>query len=194
MAKIRRNPDLDPYRAGRNSGKRVPPEGVDTVQEIIAQRIAGEGVSQPFSEWFEDLTLPGLKGYRFAPPRDGQVNELSVYAKDVLDGPVYLRVESLDAGVPLLDDKKQAIEKKLEQGEWITLPPFRVSQNQRLIFRIVSEPIFTPNIKPADRPAMIGSTSASLSDIHITFMYFSQGGNLGTGQESKRLPAPRPPK
>lgn len=187
-----RSPELDPERTERNHAVKAAPAVVEPASDPVQAQIEAEGFSHPVSFYRATVVLPKDNPlYRWAAPRDGQINELSVFIEMSVDGPVYVRaVNPAKMKAPILDDKWFSIEKQLVVGEWVTLPTFRVEQGDRLDLVISNEPYsFDKSVTDEQRKAAIGSENLMISGVWVTFMYFAKGGNRGAGQELVGLPA-----
>lgn len=170
----------------RNAGVR-PTDDIDEAALIDRKllRVRLEGVSHPVSNVAPTLVLPGTDSvHRMAIARNGQINELAVWCDQIIDGPAYLRVYDQDG--PVKDQNDQPVQIDLKSDDWATATLFEVTKGQRLKFVLDNVKVWPGNVRPEDIPALTGSDNLSIIGAWLTCMYFAEGGNRGSGQESTR--------
>lgn len=180
----------------RNAGSRTRGKEVDPQAIIDAkmERVILEGVSHPIDAHSDANALPDSPVvFRLPVPRNGQLNDASVFCEQVIDGPAYLRVYDQDG--PLKEKERDLpVEVALISEDWANLPVFEVTQGQRIRFEIDNVRTFPENMPTADRDLATGSPTLAVMGAWIAGMYFAEGGNRGSGQRIERAASPRPPR
>ena len=177
----------------RNAGVRPEPDEAADEALIRAKllRVVLEGVSHPITSVKATLVLPGEPIlHTMGIARSGQINELSVWCDQIIDGPAYLRVYNQDG--PVQDENDRPIQIDLMSDDWATANVFKVTKGQRLRFVLDNEKDWEGNVRPEDIPALTGSDNLSIIGVWLTCMYFAEGGNRGASQKSTRSLPPGP--
>lgn len=175
----------------RNAGRRPDPKDPDQAAiDRSVTRVIVSGFRHPLEAQPMDILL-GTNDiiFRLAVPRDGQMNDLSIFSEQVIDGPAYAAV--FDQAGQMKDVDGKLVEWELRNNDVAPGPKFKVTTGQRIRFIVRNVKDFT-DVRPEDIPGLTGSSTLEVIGAWLSGVYFAKGGGnvVASGTKSTRaLPA-----